>query len=71
MRSKVTSPPILAHFSADTLTLITSDASAKAIGAVLSHNTPGVERPVVYASRALSPKERTYSATKQEALASI
>ena len=71
LRSKVASPSVLAHFSAYSPTFDTSDASAEAIGAVLSQNTAGVERPVAYASRAVTPTEHNYSATERKALASI
>ena len=71
LRNKIASPPILAHFNPDAPTFVTSDASADAIGAVLSQFNGGNERPVAYASRGLTSTERNYSATKREALASI
>ena len=71
LRDKIASPPVLAHFNPDATTFVTSDASADAIGAVLSQFNGGTERPVAYASRALTPTERNYSATEREALASI
>ena len=64
LRSKIASPPVLAHFSAEAPTFVSSDASAEAIGAMLSQNTAGVERPVAYASRALTPTKPNYSATE-------
>ena len=71
LRDKIASPPVLAHFNSDATTFVASDASADAIGAVLSQLTGGTERPVAYALRALTPTERNYSATEREALASI
>ena len=71
LRSKIASPPVLAHFDCGSRTFVTSDASADAIGAVLSQSTEGIERPVAFASRALTPTERNYSATEREALAAI
>ena len=71
LRDKIANPPVLAHFNPDAMTFVTSDASADAIGAVLSQISEGADRPVAYASRALTPTERNYSATEREALASI
>jgi len=71
LRSKIASPPVLAHFKRDAPTFVTSDASADAIGAVLSQEVDGVERPVAFSSRALTPTERNYSATERETLAAI
>ena len=72
LKEMLTSAPILAHYNADAKTLVTCDASAVAIGAVLSQIQPdGQERPVAYLSRSLSQTERKYSAGEREALACI
>jgi hypothetical protein len=72
IKEKIASPPTLAHFdvSADE-TLVTCDASATALGACLSQKVGGVERPIAFASRVLSPAERKYSASEREALACL
>ena len=45
--------------------LVTPDASEKGLGATLSQvHEDGVERPVYYASRVLTPAERKWSPTK-------
>ena len=71
LKEKITSAPILAHFSSEASTFITCDASGSAIGAVLSQEQGGVERPVSFASNALSPAEQKYSVGEREALACV
>lgn len=71
LKSQLTSPPILAHFDLASPTLVTCDASAMAIGAVMSQLHGGIERPIAFASRALSPTEQRYSVGEREALACL
>ncbi|XP_062373903.1 uncharacterized protein K02A2.6-like [Sardina pilchardus] len=71
LKSQLTSPPVLAHFDPASPTLVTCDASAIAIGAVMSQLQGGVERPIAFASRALSPTEQRYSVGEREALACL
>jgi hypothetical protein len=72
IKAKIASPQTLAHFdvSADE-TLVTCDASTTALGACLSQKVNGVERPIAFASRVLSPAERRYSASEREGLACL
>jgi transposase InsO family protein/predicted aspartyl protease len=51
--------------------VLDTDASAWAIGAVLSQNQEGIEKPVAYASRKLSKQEMNYCVTKRELLAVV
>ena len=51
--------------------ILDTDASDNSLGAVLSNIVEGVEYPVAFASRVLSPAECRYSTTKREALAVI
>ena len=67
----ITSATTLAHFDPKAEIILTSDASAVALGACLSVHHNGQERPVAFASRVLSPTERNYSAKEREALAYI
>ncbi|KAG1942067.1 hypothetical protein F2P79_015758 [Pimephales promelas] len=61
LEAQITSPPVLTHFDISSHTLVTCDASALAMGAVLSQVQNGVERPVAFASRALNQTEQSYS----------
>ena len=71
LKEKIASPPVLAHFTPGAPTYVTTDASATAVGAVLSQVIEGSERPIAFASRTLSETERKYSTGKREALACI
>ncbi|KAJ8365040.1 hypothetical protein SKAU_G00138710 [Synaphobranchus kaupii] len=71
LKAQLTSPPVLAHFNLSGPTLLTCDASAAAIGAVLSQVQDGTERPTAFASRALTPTEQRYSVGECEALACV
>jgi len=50
---------------------VTTDASAFAIGAVLSQGKVGNDRPIAYANRVLSRKEQNYNTTEKELLAIV
>ncbi len=50
---------------------MTCDASATAIGAVLSQTQRGIEKPIAFASWALNQTEQCYSVWEREALACI
>jgi hypothetical protein len=71
IKRRIASPPILAHFDVTADTFVTADASGFAVGACLSQWKNGVERPIAFASRTLSPTERKYSASEREALAAL
>lgn len=71
LKEQLISPPVLAHFDVDSPTLLTCDASTAAVGAVLSQLQDGVERPIAFASRALSETEQRYSVGEREALACV
>ena len=52
--------------------IVDTDASATAIGGVLSQRQPdGTERPIAYASQALTKSQRNYEATKREMYALV
>ena len=71
IKEKLSSAPVLGAFDSSAETYITSDASAVAIGAVLSQVKDGVEHPIAFASRALTPAEKNYSVGEREALAVV
>lgn len=51
--------------------VLDTDASAYAIGAVLSQKQDGEDRVIAFASRLLSPAERNYNVTRRELLAVV
>lgn len=64
-----TAPVLMRYDPALPLRLVT-DASATGVGAALMQVTPdGLERPVQYASRTLTPTERKYAEVEKEAAA--
>ena len=71
IKAAISSNKVLAHFDSNCKTIVSTDASGTALGAVLSQIISGEERPVAFASRALSVAEQGYSASEREALACI
>lgn len=63
---------MLVHYDIKKPLKLFCDASPKGVGACLVHVMPsGEERPVVYASRSLSPAEQKYAQIEREGLAII
>lgn len=74
LKNKLTSPPILSYPDQELVQVLTTDASTKGLGAVLSQmprDKPEQEQVVAYASRALRGPELNYATTHQEALAVV
>ena len=72
LKTAITRAPSLAHFNTELPTVLTTDASLVALGAVLSQvQSDGSDHPVAFASRTITDAERNYSAGEREALACI
>ncbi|CAB0016573.1 unnamed protein product [Nesidiocoris tenuis] len=72
VKMKLTNPPVLTHFYPDIPINVRVDASAKAIGSILSHTfEDGSEKPVIFSSRILSEAEKKYPQIEREALALV
>ena len=71
IKREIASSRVLAHFDINCQTIVSTDASGIALGAVLSQIQRGQEVPIAFASRALQPNERAYSVGEREALACI
>jgi hypothetical protein len=70
LKAALVTEPILNHFFPNRSIIIDTDASAYAIGAVLSQiDEQGNERVVAYFSRCLSRQEMNYCVTRRELLA--
>lgn len=74
LKNALTSPPILAYPDRNQVQILTTDASTRGLGAVLSQSPTGdarEERVIAYASRSLRDSEERYAATHLEALAVV
>ena len=67
----LSSAKVLVHYDPKRPLILECDASARGVGAVLSHVTEEGERPVAFASRSLNEAEVRYSQIEREALAII
>ncbi len=71
LKQALISAPVLAYPQAAGDFIIDTDASAFAIGGVLSQVHDGVEKPIAYGSTSLSKSERNYCVTRRELLAVV
>jgi hypothetical protein len=67
VKTQLTKAPILAHYSTDKPVKITADSSSVGLGCALMQN----DKPVAYASRALTPAEQNYAQIEKETLAIV
>lgn len=71
LKEVLTTAPILQYPDFEKPFLLTTDASNKAIGAVLSQGEIGKDLPISYASRTLNKAEINYSTIERELLAVV
>ena len=71
VKKRIAQSPSLALFDPALPTIVTTDASDVGLGAYLSQRNGYEERVIAYASRVLSPAERSYSAVEKEALSAV
>jgi hypothetical protein len=69
LKDALTSPPILSYPRPGCQFIVDSDASDKAVGAVLSQVQEGTEKVIAYMSKALNQHEQIYCVTRKELLA--
>ncbi|XP_054875465.1 uncharacterized protein LOC129351003 [Amphiprion ocellaris] len=69
LKTHLCSSPVLRSPDFNQRFLVQTDASAVGLGAVLAQGPPGEERPVLYMSRKLLPRETRYSTVEKEGLA--
>ena len=71
LKEAATTAPVLSYPNFDIPFILTTDASAYAIGFVLSQEFPDGEHPIAYGSRSLKGAELNYSNTDREMLAVV
>lgn len=71
MKVLLTTAPALAYFEPCKEIIVSADASAYALGAVLLQRHGKVLRPVAYSSRSLNKSEKNYAQIEKELLASV
>ena len=71
LKSRLISPPILAHFKPECPIILFTDASAYAMGAILSQIQDGKEVVISYNSKTLAERQSRYSISDRECLAIV
>jgi len=71
LKSKLVSRPILQYPDFSKEFILTTDASNRGLGAVLSQGPVGKDLPIAYASRSLNSAENNYTTSEKELLAIV
>jgi len=71
LRHALSTAPVLDHAQSDCPLILDTDASAYALGGVLSQVVDGQERVIAYASQTLSKSQKNYCTTHRELLAVV
>jgi hypothetical protein len=71
LKQALISAPVLAYPQVTGDFIVDTDASAFAIGGVLSQVQDGMEKPIAYGSKSLKKAERNYCVTRRELLAVV
>ena len=72
VKEQLTGDQLLIHYDPNKPLVLSCDASAYGVDAVLSHIMPdGSERPIAFSSRTLTKSERNYAQLEKEALSII
>ena len=71
LKIQLSSAPVLAYPQYDRIYKLQTDASHTALGAVLTQEENGIDRPISYYSRKLNDAETRYTVTEKEALAIV
>jgi len=71
LKDKLSATPVLRHVDPTLEFTVTTDASDKAVGAVLTQDDGDGPRPVAYESRKLRPAEMNYATHEKEALSIV
>ena len=71
LKADLASSRVLAHYNPKLPVKLDCDASAYGIGAVLSYQFDGIERPIAYTSRTLSSAEKNYAQIEKGGLSIV
>ncbi|CAC5372594.1 unnamed protein product [Mytilus coruscus] len=71
LKNALTSTPVLAYPLLNLPFILDTDASDKAVGAVLSQIQDGLERVIAYMSKSMNIHEQAYCVTRKELLAKV
>jgi hypothetical protein len=71
LKVRLCTTPVMAYPNFELPFILTTDASKRAVAAILSQVQHAVERPIAYSSRQMNKAEQAYSASEAEMLALV